>query len=284
MLTGARAVSRARCQAFAVARWAVLLIVGLSLAHTACSPDRGNDTGTGSGGDGTTEGTLEIPTEPQGSSGTPEDPLGEYSAAIENQRAREQKVLTDAAAVGSLLNDFWTSELNTLYPGTTFDPPDRFEYYSVAGNTPCGNDTQPKTNNAYYCFLDGNEHVAFDLNWLQQYLQDHPGGATTFLILAHEWGHAVQDAWLEHGDNDVWSAPARKELNADCLAGVFMRSSIDNRTIVEEVGDADTIFGWLYEGGTVPWTEPGDHGSAYERQTAFSDGYAQGTAYCRQNY
>jgi predicted metalloprotease len=210
--------------------------------------------------------------------------LGESTAQVDTDRvAREQKVLNDAQAVGALLNDYWSGELQAQY-SLAFDQPDRFVYYRGEETTSCGEYTGPRARNAYYCPYDVNEHVAFDLDWLQEYLVSHPGGATTFLVLAHEWGHAVQDTWLENNGNDVWDPASRKELNADCLAGVFLAAAINQGAIVEEVGDAESIFRWLAEAGDTPWTSSDFHGTAAERQAAFGDGYTRGTDYCRQTY
>ena len=197
---------------------------------------------------------------------------------------REAKVLQDATALEPLLDGFWTEELQSVY-GYQFDPPDRFEYYSRDGNKPCGNSTFAGKENAYYCSADADEYVAFDLEWFKGYLVDFPQGATTFLILAHEWGHAVQDTWLENGGPDTWEPASRQELNADCLAGVFLSWGISSGNIIEDAGDADAIWSWLYSGGyNGPWLDPPSHGTGEERRTAFSDGYLRGTDHCRVNY
>ena len=243
-----------------------------------CTEDNGGDGGSGAG----RVETIAIPPETQ----TPDETaLGASPAQVlaDERAAREQKVLSDARALGTLLNDFWTQELSEQYE-ISFDPPDRYEAYRGDDVKTCGGQPAPSRNNAYYCYPDTEEHVAFDLDWLQEYLVRHPRGATTFLILAHEWGHAVQDTWLESGGNDRWDPKNRQELNADCLAGVFLEASIDGGTIVEEAGDADAIFGWLYESGSSPWLAPGTHGTSDERQAAFVDGARNGTDYCRTNY
>lgn len=200
-----------------------------------------------------------------------------------NRRTRETKVLNDARALGALLNEFWARELTDRYR-MTFDPPARYEYYRGTEQRSCGGITQLKANNAYYCFPEDEEHVAFDLDWLQHYLVDHPRGATTFLILAHEWGHAVQDTWREHNGGDTWNPPYLQELNADCLAGVFIAAGIKEKAIVEETGDAETMFRWLYEAGPAPWLDPGTHGTGDRRQGAFRAGLERDTAYCRTQY
>ncbi|MBA3420319.1 MAG: hypothetical protein H0U12_00180 [Thermoleophilaceae bacterium] len=262
----------------------LLLAVTLSLLLVACdgggTGGGGGGAGTGGGGAEAGGGSITIPSQPEPTAPT----LGEILAQENASRlAREQKVLNDAGILGPRLNDFWTRELSSRYQ-LTFDAPDRYEWYRGEQQTSCGGVTEPRADNAYYCFPEHEEHVAFDLAWFQQYLVNHPGGATTFLILAHEWGHAVQDTWLENGGGDTWNPASRKELNADCLAGVFLAASIRDGTIVEEAGDADAIFGWLYEEGSSPWLARGTHGTRDERQAAFVDGFHQGTAFCRANY
>lgn len=243
---------------------AFLLLLALATA-ASCGGDNGDD------------GTVVSPPPP---SLPPPPPPSPPPPATQEQR--EAKVLEDAADVESLLNDFWTRELQQLYT-LAFDPPDRFETYRGNSNAPCGGQQQAGANNAYYCFPDADEYVAFDLDWFQNYLINHPGGATTFLILAHEWGHAVQDTWKETGGGDTWSPAYRQELNADCLAGVFLSRSIAEGSIIEEAGDADAIYSWLYEVGG-PWFNPGTHGTQEERITAFNDGVQHGTGYCRMQY
>jgi hypothetical protein len=193
-----------------------------------------------------------------------------------------ERVLADADALQPILDDFWTRELSA--EGLDFDAPDRFEFYSGDTNSACGDDYVPGVENAYYCPVEGDEYVAFDIDWLTSYLDAHPGDATTFLVLAHEWGHAVQDSWVEQEPGaDTWVGPAQ-ELNADCLAGVFWDNGVREGSIIEEDGDADAVFTWLADGGSGTWMDPGDHGTAEQRQIAFSDGYTNGVDYCRTNY
>jgi predicted metalloprotease len=78
--------------------------------------------------------------------------------------------------------------------------------------------------------------------------------------------------------------PYRKERNADCLAGLFLSASINNGTITQEAGDAEAMYGWLYETGTSSSLEPGSHGTGDQRIAAFREGASNGTQYCRENY
>ncbi|MEZ5078860.1 MAG: hypothetical protein R2725_15630 [Solirubrobacterales bacterium] len=268
----------------------LVLLAALALTLAACGTS-GEDGTESNGGLATTDPTSvgEVLGENVGSVAIPpaaepgDEELGEAIAAEASRRGREAKVYEDAAAVGALLNEFWSEELQALY-GIEFDPPDRFEYYYGEEPTSCGGWPEPLPENAYYCPAAGDEHVAFDMDWFQRYLEASPGGPTTFLVLAHEWGHAVQHSWeLAEPGIDVWQPPGQ-ELDADCLAGVFLSRSIDAGTIVEEAGDAEAIFDWLYEAADSPWVVGPSHGTHEQRQAAFVDGVEQGTAYCRQIY
>ncbi len=83
---------------------------------------------------------------------------------------------------------------------------------------------------------------------------------------------------------DVWSPSYTRELNADCLAGVFLANSVAAGTIILEDGDAEAIASWLWDNGSGPWFDPGDHGTSDQRTQAFSDGLAGDTDYCRVTY
>jgi hypothetical protein len=93
-------------------------------------------------------------------------------------------------------------------------------------------------------------------------------------ILAHEWGHHVQDQMIEDGLDPLveWTGTAAPELEADCLAGVYAQ-------------DAETR-GWLETGDleeavTISMISGGEgHGSGDDRMTAFMTGYLGGLYGC----
>jgi uncharacterized protein len=247
-----------------------LLVAASLLLLAGCTASASAAGGNGSD-------TAEISAQPSSAARTPARLLANLG-----RRDRERKVIADANSLAPLLNRFWGGELFRLY-GISFDPPDRLEYYHGSEATTCGGRQGDQSRNAFYCPVSYEEKVDFDIDWFQQLLRRNPGDATTFLILAHEWGHAVQDTWEESGGPDTWVPPG-KELNADCLAGVFLARSIENGTIIEEADDARAIFGLLYELGNAPWLGRGSHGTREERQLAFRLGTRYGTDYCRVNY
>lgn len=198
-------------------------------------------------------------------------------------QGREEKVLKDAIGLYELLNIYWTEEMKRLY-NLQFAPPAKLEYYRSTGNPPCGDTTYPGRQNAYWCGQPGDYKVEFDLNWLKDFLIDHPGGATTFLVLAHEWGHAVQNTWVINNGGDFWKPPYRQELQADCLAGVFLKHTIKAKLITPEVGDSEAIYNWLEHGGG-PWLTTTDHGTKAMREAAFEEGFDEmDTNACRQHF
>lgn len=195
---------------------------------------------------------------------------------------RIDKVIEDASVVGGLLDEFWSEELWWLYE-VTFDPPDRLEYYFNDGNATCGGHYEPLPENAYYCGVDWDEHVGFDMEWLQKLQFEHPTGATTYFIIAHEWGHAVQDTLLDLGWSLYWNPPHRQELNADCLAGAFFAGVTVSGELIWEEGDLEAIFDTLIDGGG-PWMDSSTHGSGIQRLAAFEDGWQTGAHDCLIRY
>jgi predicted metalloprotease len=192
------------------------------------------------------------------------------------------KVRRDVAGLTPVLNEFWERQMQSLY-GVQWRRPSVVREYDEGNEVECARSLLAE-NNAWYCPADHS--VSYDISWFSGYVERHPGGATTFLILAHEFGHAAQELWVRSGGGDSWNPPYRKEIGADCLAGAFLIDAINNGSITEEEGDAEAIFGWLYETGSEPspWLAPGTHGTKEQRQQAFVDGLQQGVDYCRKTY
>ena len=99
------------------------------------------------------------------------------------------------------------------------------------------------------------------------------GNDTPIAILAHEWGHQVQNRL---GDLDRSSEHAylrALELQADCFAGLFTRSQLDNGRIgAVAVGEARRFF---YSVGD-PSPKNRSHGTGPQRVAWFNAGYRTG--------
>ena len=196
---------------------------------------------------------------------------------------RYDQVLNDARAAKRLLNDYWSAELPRQF-GIEFDPVNRLEYYRSTGSNGCGGNVRKLPHNAFYCPTNGDEHVAFDIDWFVDFIDRFGGNAVTLEILAHEWGHAVQDSWAESQPGvDRWAAPW-EELSADCLAGAFMGDSLRRDVLRDYPGAGESIAQKLYDGGSGTWFDPGDHGSPEQRVAAFTLGAHSSASRCRAQY
>jgi predicted metalloprotease len=101
------------------------------------------------------------------------------------------------------------------------------------------------------------------------------GDAWVYLILAHEWGHAIQ-ARLE---SDQVSVAA--ELQADCLAGATLFGAAERGFLTFERGDIEELQETLSAvADDYPWTDESDHGNAQQRIAAFNRGAEGGVQSC----
>ncbi|MET0920215.1 MAG: neutral zinc metallopeptidase [Acidimicrobiia bacterium] len=131
--------------------------------------------------------------------------------------------------------------------------------------------------NAFYCY--GDNFVAYDNVSLMPSLYENFGGFAVALVLAHEWGHAIQDRADNAGESTI-----SKELQADCFAGGWTRAQSDgDSTFTLAAGDLESSLAALIEFRDVPGTSADDssaHGSAFDRVNAFQEGFEQGPERC----
>lgn len=123
---------------------------------------------------------------------------------------------------------------------------------------------------AFYC--RGDRTVYLSAGWLYRsiYSNFHRGGVAA--IVAHEFGHHVQHS-IGIADPKV----SRQELQADCLAGVWMRSAVAGGELTaEDVQDGRRALRAL---GDTKMSSRLHHGTPAERTRWFDRGYARGDAY-----
>lgn len=98
------------------------------------------------------------------------------------------------------------------------------------------------------------------------------------VILAHEWGHVAQA--IDPSLDEIWvdrEAPyAETELQADCYAGAWAATNLDERqrelAVLELRAIGDPV--------DVPADDPDGHGTPDEREAAFRLGIEQGIVAC----
>jgi uncharacterized protein len=168
-----------------------------------------------------------------------------------------------------IVNTFWqrwfTQEHRRYVP-----PRVRGGYVGTHGPTCGGEPSVP--GNAYYC-PSGN-FLAWDENLMRAgYTQI--GDAWVYMVIAHEWGHAIQG---QLPDRYVSEAI---ELQADCLAGAALQGAAQEGLVRIEPGDDEEIQQTLEAvADDYPWTDQSSHGDAQQRIAAFRSGVTGGVDGC----
>jgi predicted metalloprotease len=195
-----------------------------------------------------------------------------HSTANSSSSARTSDDMgQDISAAITGVNRFWTSHWRDSFTGK-YSRPKIFGAYSRTGKRPplCGG-KRLTYNNAYYC--PSGDYIAWDLDLLRSGYRS--GDAWVYLVIAHEWGHAIQ-ARIEDSLN--WRA---KELQADCLAGAALFGAADDGTLEFEDGDIEEIEAAFDKlGDKTPWTKESDHGTPEQRLSAFNRGADGGVENC----
>jgi predicted metalloprotease len=182
--------------------------------------------------------------------------------------------LQTALAVSADLDAFWAAELAPL----AFEPvgPVVPVRPSVGAGSCDGVplSVEQVAGNAYFCRPE--RVVGLDVEGLGVRLAQI-GGFAVALLVAHEWGHAVQQS---RGVRP--STTPAIELEADCFAGVWAQAVIAGRRMAyratpPDVDQALAAFVVVRHNDAVGGA---NHGTAFDRVNAFEDGMTGGTAAC----
>lgn len=233
-------------------------------------------------GDGTRDGEVSLDDEQL------DDELGEGkldpaegSSAGDDDRDVDPEAVVEAALLD--VETFWTDTYPDVYRGD-FEPLDG-GYHAYGPETPP--DDLPKCDasltyediavNAFYC--PAADLIAWDLPGLVAPLYDQFGAFTIAIVMAHEFGHAVQARAGTSGDTIML------ELQADCFAGAWAGhvDAGDADHFEVDLADLDlAVAGFLElrDGLGTTATDPLAHGTGFDRVTAFQDGFERGVERC----
>lgn len=184
----------------------------------------------------------------------------------------EAELAADIQAAQDVTNAFWKRHWKDYFTGRYTKPNvyGLYDGYDEAGSPVCFGEPLPP-GNAFYC-PDG-DYVAWDKTLLE--LGYEIGDSWPYLIIAHEWGHAIQ------ADLDVSLQSEQYELQADCLAAAALYGASADHILKFQPGDEKEIVDGLnYIADEVPWGMSGDHGDSFQRIESFDTGRTGGVPAC----
>jgi predicted metalloprotease len=175
------------------------------------------------------------------------------------------------------LEQYWAQNYPELY-GEDFEQISG-GYFAVTADSPappCTTDPEEVAGNAFYC--SSEDVVAWDAQMLLPDLQARFGDFVIPVVMAHEFGHAIQDR------SNFTARTVTRELQADCFAGAWSRHAQDNGVFEVSSGNLDTALAGVLDLRDNPGTaktDPNAHGSGFDRTSAFQDGYDNGLDRCK---
>jgi predicted metalloprotease len=223
----------------------------------------------------------------------------EASPVTECRTGRDANADVDCRMEGAAesLDAYWTTESRQL--GISYTTP---EFYLFDGSTDTACGTASASTGPFYCPPDRALYLdtAF-YDDLQSKYGSSGGPLAQMYVVAHEWGHHVQQLQGTFADTDrsgtgASSGSVRVELQADCYAGSWVgdaatTKSANGETFFEpftrtQISDAlsaasavgDDSIQERSSGHVDP--DSFTHGTSEQRQRWFERGYEQGALTC----
>jgi predicted metalloprotease len=176
---------------------------------------------------------------------------------------------------------FWKGAFPKVAGGRAFQAI-RGGFHPYTETTPppdCGGQPFEYQPNAFYC-PDG-DFIAWDAQQLIPQLQEAFGPLLVGVVMAHEYGHAIQSRLGATGQPTVVL-----EQQADCYAGAWLadvqagRSTAFKKPSATQVDNTVAGILMLRDQPGTPALAEGAHGNAFDRVRALQEGVQQGVAKC----
>ncbi|MDQ4127450.1 MAG: neutral zinc metallopeptidase [Actinomycetota bacterium] len=189
--------------------------------------------------------------------------------------SRDMTTTEFVRAVGGDLNEMWRASFEEgkyAYSDMKF-----VVYEEPRPISGCTGVARPERG-PFYCGKTGT--VYYPLSWVAPRGERTPeeiGDIAVAVILGHEAGHHVQSLLGILGDTSLHTI--QRELQADCLAGIWGRSVYEEGSLERgDVGEAVRILEDMADLPGIPPTDPTAHGDERERVDAFMRGFETGDA------
>jgi len=179
------------------------------------------------------------------------------------------------------IQKFWTEQMPDTF-SRRYEPVKAFYSIDPDGSVtaPCTDHPADIRGNAFYC--PGRDIVAWDRRDLFPQLRERFTDFLVAMVLAHEWGHAIQKRTRLPSDRTIVV-----ETQADCYAGAWtsyaLKGGAPHFEIRRPVLD-QALSGYLLF--SDPLGSDADdrqaHGSGFDRISAFQDGFERGTPFCAE--
>ncbi|MBF6232615.1 metallopeptidase [Nocardia farcinica] len=181
------------------------------------------------------------------------------------------------------IQSYWRTEYPRAFGGE-FTPVERLVSWSAKESRAdaaefCKESTY-RLVNAAYCRLDTS--IGWDRAVLLPTMAETFGQMAVVMVLAHEYGHAIQD---QAEIVDPKDPVIVKEQQADCFAGAFIRHVAEGKSAHFTINTSDGLNSVLAATVAIRDSDPDDpesvHGSAFERVTAVQIGFTDGPRACK---
>ncbi|QII02922.1 peptidase [Rhodococcoides fascians A21d2] len=210
---------------------------------------------------------------------TPQAVAGDAPATVGMVGDASDPVNEIVAAAIDDLQSYWAEQFPAVY-GSDYTPVSG-GFYAVVPSSgdvpPCASSADDIAGNAFYC--PSADVVAWDSEGLLPDLQQRFGDFVIPIVMAHEWGHAIQARANFEG------MTVTSEIQADCFAGAWAAHAVSDATAFDpSQAELDSaLAGFLYlrdEPGSSAESDSA-HGSGFDRVSSFQTGFDGGPTDCK---
>jgi predicted metalloprotease len=192
----------------------------------------------------------------------------------QDHRSQEEDwngIKKDIGKAEGYVDGFWRRHWGECFGDIPYRAPTSKDVYTRDSPVTCGGEVL-SADGAFYC--RPGKFVAYGSDLMHRAVDE--GDALAYLVVAHEWGHAIQDL-LRTTEFRSYVAE-REELQADCLAGAALWGSDYEGYFEWQLGDSTEAADALKSiADETEWTKrtpsgPVAHGDALQRIAAFERG------------